>query len=223
PPTLTPAVITAASAEDKVDAATMPGAKRVISPETSALLRRILRLDVTKGTGKTAESPGYFVGGKTGTAEKIGPHGGYLKHVNIAAFTSIFPMNAPRYAVYVMLDSPKPTPQTHGWTTAAWNSAPTVSKIVTRIGPMLGLFPNTTNPQAVDDAMAIPLEPAVPRGYRPRGPGNDPGDPRNQPNAPNAPAHDAAHTAALPPRARRHAARAEQAAPRRPTHPEVRG
>lgn len=222
-PTLTPAVITAAAAEEKADAATMPGATRVISPENSALLRRILRLDVTKGTGKTAESPGYFVGGKTGTAEKIGPHGGYLKHVNIAAFTSIFPMNAPRYAVYVMLDSPKATPQTHGWTTAAWNSAPTVSKIVTRIGPMLGLFPNTTNAQAVDDAMAIPLEPAVPRGYRPLGPGNDPGDPRNQPKAPKTPAHDAAHTAALPPRARLHAARAEQAAPRRPTHPEVRG
>ncbi|MBB2169474.1 penicillin-binding protein 2 [Gluconacetobacter aggeris] len=224
-PTLTPAVLTTpATAEttETANAASMPGATRVISPEISALLRRILRLDVTKGTGKTAESPGYFVGGKTGTAEKIGPHGGYLKHVNIAAFTSIFPMNAPRYAVYVMLDSPKATPQTHGWTTAAWNAAPTVSKIVTRIGPMLGLFPNTTNPQAVEDALAIPLEPAVPRGYRPLGPGNDPGDPRNQPKAT---AHEAAHTASATrtPRARLHAARAEQAVPGRPTHPEVRG
>ncbi|WP_408870820.1 peptidoglycan D,D-transpeptidase FtsI family protein [Gluconacetobacter takamatsuzukensis] len=220
-PTLTPAVLTTPAAAETADAAAMPGAKRVISPETSALLRRILRLDVTKGTGKTAESPGYFVGGKTGTAEKIGPHGGYLKHVNIAAFTSIFPMNAPRYAVYVMLDSPKATPQTHGWTTAAWNAAPTVSKIVTRVAPMLGLFPNTTNPQAVDDAMAIPLEPAVPRGYRPLGPGNDPGDPRNQPKAP---AREAAHTAAAQsPRARLHAARAEQTAQQRPVHQEIRG
>lgn len=222
---LTPAVLTtsaAAETTETANAASMPGATRVISPEISALLRRILRLDVTKGTGKTAESPGYFVGGKTGTAEKIGPHGGYLKHVNIAAFTSIFPMNAPHYAVYVMLDSPKATPQTHGWTTAAWNAAPTVSKIVTRVGPMLGLFPNTANPQAVDDALAIPLEPAVPRGYRPLGPGNDPGDPRNQPKAT---AHEAAHTASATqaPRARLHAARAEQAVPGRPTHPEVRG
>ncbi len=155
-----------------------PEGTQVLSPETSALLRRILRLDVTLGTGKTAESPGYFVGGKTGTAEKIGPHGGYLKHVNIAAFTSIFPMNNPRYAVYVMLDSPKATPATHGWTTAAWNAAPTVSKIITRIGPMLQIFPDTEHAAQIDASLAIPLRPAVPRGYRPLGPGNDPGDPR---------------------------------------------
>lgn len=155
-----------------------PQGERVLSEQTSSLLRRILRLDVTKGTGKTAESPGYFVGGKTGTAEKIGPHGGYLKHVNIAAFTSIFPMNAPRYAVYVMLDSPKPTEKTHGWTTAAWNAAPTVSHIISRIGPMVGLFPDTAHAEQIDAAMAIPLHPPVPRGVRPLGPGNDPGDPR---------------------------------------------
>ncbi|NHO32195.1 penicillin-binding protein 2 [Acetobacter sp. LMG 1636] len=155
-----------------------PEGTQVLSPETSALLRRILRLDVTLGTGKTAESPGYFVGGKTGTAEKIGPHGGYLKHVNIAAFTSIFPMNAPRYAVYVMLDSPKATPATHGWTTAAWNAAPTVSKIITRVGPMLQIFPDTEHTAQIDAQMEIPLRPAVPRGMRALGPGNDPGDPR---------------------------------------------
>ncbi|WP_373320247.1 peptidoglycan D,D-transpeptidase FtsI family protein [Gluconacetobacter sacchari] len=219
PPVLTPAALAtpAQAAPETADASAMPGAQRVISPEISALLRRILRLDVTKGTGKTAESPGYFVGGKTGTAEKIGPHGGYLKHVNVSAFTSIFPMNAPRYAVYVMLDSPKATPQTHGWTTAAWNAAPTVSKIVTRIGPMLGLFPNTTNPQAVDDALAIPLQPAVPRGYRPLGPGNDPGDPRNQPKAP------ARQSARMASAAQPLPARAERSARGRHAHPEVRG
>ncbi|WP_242011859.1 peptidoglycan D,D-transpeptidase FtsI family protein [Acetobacter oeni] len=155
-----------------------PEGTQVLSPETSALLRRILRLDVTLGTGKTAESPGYFVGGKTGTAEKIGPHGGYLKHVNIAAFTGIFPMNNPRYSVYVMLDSPQATPATHGWTTAAWNAAPTVSKIITRVGPMLQIFPDTEHAAQIDAQMAIPLRPAVPRGMRALGPGNDPGDPR---------------------------------------------
>ncbi|QNT77424.1 Penicillin binding protein transpeptidase domain protein [Entomobacter blattae] len=156
-----------------------PDKMRVISEENSKYLRQILRLVVTKGIGKSAESPGYFVGGKTGTAEKIGPHGGYLKHVNISAFTGVFPMNAPRYTVYVMLDSPKPTPATHGWTTAGWNAAPTVSKIVSRIGPILGMFPNTKNPAAVDAALAMPLRPPVPKGIRALGPGNDPGDPRN--------------------------------------------
>lgn len=164
--------------KDGDDPQPTPQGKRVISEQISALLRRLLRLDVTKGTGKTAESPGYFVGGKTGTAEKIGPHGGYLKHTNISAFTSIFPMNAPRYAVYVMLDSPKPTPETHGWTTAGWNAAPTVSKIITRIGPMLQIFPDTAHAAEIDAGMALPMHPTPPRGVRPLGPGNDPGDPR---------------------------------------------
>ncbi|MFT8441175.1 peptidoglycan D,D-transpeptidase FtsI family protein [Acetobacter fabarum] len=160
------------------EAPVIPQGVRVLSESNSALLRRLLRLDVTQGTGRTAESPGYFVGGKTGTAEKIGPHGGYLKHVNISAFTSIFPMNAPRYAVYVMLDSPQPTPQTHGWTTAGWNAAPTVSRVISRIGPMLQIFPDVEHAAQIDAQLAIPMHPAVPRGVRPLGPGNDPGDPR---------------------------------------------
>ncbi|MFT9423921.1 cell division protein FtsI [Acetobacter syzygii] len=160
------------------EAPVVPQGVRVLSESNSALLRKLLRLDVTQGTGKTAESPGYFVGGKTGTAEKIGPHGGYLKHVNISAFTSIFPMNAPRYAVYVMLDSPQATPQTHGWTTAGWNAAPTVSRIISRIGPMLQIFPDLAHASQIDAQLAIPMHPAVPRGVRPLGPGNDPGDPR---------------------------------------------
>ncbi|MFT9360033.1 peptidoglycan D,D-transpeptidase FtsI family protein [Acetobacter okinawensis] len=160
------------------EAPVVPQGVRVLSESNSALLRRLLRLDVTQGTGRTAESPGYFVGGKTGTAEKIGPHGGYLKHVNISAFTSIFPMNAPRYAVYVMLDSPQPTPQTHGWTTAGWNAAPTVSRVISRIGPMLQIFPDMDHAKQIDAQLAIPMHPAVPRGVRPLGPGNDPGDPR---------------------------------------------
>ncbi|AHI25911.1 Peptidoglycan glycosyltransferase [Komagataeibacter xylinus E25] len=151
------------------------GAERLISAANSDILRRILRLDVVKGTGQKAESPGYYVGGKTGTAEKIGPHGGYLKHVNVSAFTGIFPMNAPRYAIYVMLDSPRPTAQTHGWTTAGWNAAPTASHMITRIAPMLGLFPDTQHEAAIEASLAIPMKPAVPRGYRALGPGYDPG------------------------------------------------
>lgn len=163
------------------DAKVIPQGVKLLSDHNSLLLRQMLRLVVTKGIGKSADVPGYFVGGKTGTAEKIGPHGGYLKHVNVAAFTGIFPMNAPRYAVYVMLDSPVGNKQTHGWTTAGWVTAPAVAKIVARVGPMLGLFPNTTTVSEVDAALDIPLQPAVPPGARALGPGRDPGDPRNQP------------------------------------------
>ncbi|MFN7001769.1 MAG: penicillin-binding transpeptidase domain-containing protein, partial [Elioraea tepidiphila] len=73
---------------------------RVISERTSDLIRRMMRLVVTEGSGRSAEVPGYFVGGKTGTAQKTGPRGGYLENKRIAAFIGAFPMHAPRYAVY---------------------------------------------------------------------------------------------------------------------------
>ena len=173
----------AGDADDEADV--VPQGRKLLSDHNSRLLRQMLRLVVSKGIGKTAEVPGYFVGGKTGTAEKVGPRGGYLKHVNVTAFTGIFPMNDPRYAVYVMLDSPQATRETHGWTTSAWNSAPTVAKVVARIAPMLGLFPNTTTVTAVDAALDIPMQPAAPSGARVLGPGYDPGDPR----LPRAPRH----------------------------------
>ncbi|GAB6854733.1 penicillin-binding protein 2 [Asaia astilbis] len=169
------------ASDDGSDAASPlpePQGPRVVSKENSDLIRKMLRLDVTQGTARSAEVPGYFVGGKTGTAEKVGPNGRYLKHVNISAFTSIIPMNAPRYAVYVMLDSPHPTPKTHGFVTSGWNAAPTTGKLIARIGPMLGMFPDTQNAAQIDADMAIPLEPSIPTGRRALGPGNDPGDPR---------------------------------------------
>ncbi|NHO53586.1 penicillin-binding protein 2 [Acetobacter estunensis] len=173
------APVISGGAESPDETQPLPEGTRVFSPQNSTLLRKILRLDVSKGTGKTGEVPGYFVGGKTGTAEKIGANGRYLKHVNISAFTSIFPMNAPRYAVYVMLDSPQGTTATHGWTTAAWNAAPTAGRIISRIGPMLQVFPDTAHADRIEAELAIPLRPQPPRGVRPLGPGNDPGDPRH--------------------------------------------
>ncbi len=163
--------------EDEPEPASAVGGTDVMSPETSDTLRKLLRLVVTKGIAQSAEVPGYFVGGKTGTAEKVGPHGGYLKHKNIAAFTSVYPMNSPRYAVYVMIDSPVGNKATHGWTTASWISAPVVARIIARTAPMLGLFPVTEGADAINAAIDMPLDPPVPPGAHPLGPGNDPGDP----------------------------------------------
>ena len=74
-------------------------------------MRKLMRIVVTEGSAKGAEVPGYFVGGKTGTAQKTGPRGGYLADKRIAAFVGAFPINAPRYAIYVMVDEPKPNAQ----------------------------------------------------------------------------------------------------------------
>ena len=144
-----------------------PEGRRLVSQTTSDTIRKLMRLVVTDGYGKPAEVPGYYVGGKTGTAEKVGAHGAYEKHTNVSAFISVFPMNAPRYAVYMMLDSPHATAATHGYTTAAWVAAPYAGHVIARIGPMLGLYPDTADAAAINAALAIPLQPARPPGVKP--------------------------------------------------------
>ena len=122
-----------------------PGAERegvrVISEKTSETMRRLMRLVVTDGSGKGADVPGYFVGGKTGTAQKTGPRGGYLENKRIAAFVGAFPMNAPRYAFYVMVDEPNPNAKSHGYATAGWVAAPAAGNVIRRVAPILGMVP----------------------------------------------------------------------------------
>jgi len=119
----------------------LPKGQRVFSPEASYRLRALIRLVVVDGTGKKADAPGYRIGGKTGTAEKIvGGH--YTSSAVVTSFAGVFPMDSPRYVVVAMLDDPKPTAETYGFHTAGWNVAPVVKKVVSRIGPMLGVMPD---------------------------------------------------------------------------------
>jgi len=117
-----------------------PG-RRVFSADTSYRMRSLLRLVVVKGTGKKADAPGYRVGGKTGTAQKL-INGRYSQTINITSFAGVFPMDDPRYVIVAMLDEPKATPDTYGFTTAGWNVAPVVSGTISRIAPMLGVQPD---------------------------------------------------------------------------------
>jgi cell division protein FtsI (penicillin-binding protein 3) len=119
----------------------LPPGKRVFTADTSYRMRALLRLVVMKGTGKKADAPGYRVGGKTGTAQKL-INGHYSHTINITSFAGVFPMDDPRYVIVVMLDEPKATKETFGFTTAGWNVAPVVSKTVSRIAPMLGVAPD---------------------------------------------------------------------------------
>jgi cell division protein FtsI (penicillin-binding protein 3) len=115
-----------------------PPGKRIVSKKTSELMKALMRINVTEGRNRYADVPGYFVGGKSGTAEKP-KRGRYLKNVNYAGFIGAFPMTDPKYAVYVVLDEPNPTPKTHGYRTAGWNAAPVAGRIIKRIGAMLGI------------------------------------------------------------------------------------
>lgn len=116
---------------------------RVISPQTSSLMRAMLRLVVAEGTGRKADAPGYFVGGKTGTAEKT-VNGRYVRKALISSFVGMFPSDDPRYLVLAMLDEPHGTEETFGYATGGWTAAPVVGSVVSRIGPMLGVVPRAT-------------------------------------------------------------------------------
>lgn len=121
-----------------------PGAKvpshDVIAGTTSEEVRTLMRRVVTEGTGRQADVPGYSVGGKTGTAEKV-VNGAYKKNALMSSFVAIFPSTAPRYVVYVVLDEPKGTEKTYGFATAGWTAAPTAARVITRIAPILRVPP----------------------------------------------------------------------------------
>ena len=119
----------------------LPAGRRVISPATSARMRQLMRMVVIQGTGKKANVPGFRIGGKTGTAEKP-EGGGYKRNALVSTFAGVFPMDAPRYVVLAMLDEPHGTRETGGYATAGMVSAPIVGKIVSRIGPLLGIIPD---------------------------------------------------------------------------------
>ncbi len=147
-----------------------PEGTRVMAQATSDTMRKLMHLVVTDGYGKPANVPGYFVGGKTGTAEKNSGHG-YKKHSNVSAFMSVFPMNAPRYAVYFMLDEPHGNKSTGGYSTAGAVSAPGAGRVIARIAPMLGLFPQMQNYDAIAAQLYIPLQP----GHSSEHQNNEPG------------------------------------------------
>jgi cell division protein FtsI (penicillin-binding protein 3) len=113
---------------------------QVVKPETSDKMRYLMRLNVEKGSATRADVNGYYVGGKTGTSEKV-VGGRYSKTKVLTSFTAVFPADQPRYLLLVMLDEPQVTPETHGFTTSGWNAVPVGGAIISRIAPLLGIEP----------------------------------------------------------------------------------
>jgi cell division protein FtsI (penicillin-binding protein 3) len=122
-------------------------AKQVLKPETSTEMRYLLRLNAEKGTATKANVPGYYIGGKTGTAEKV-VNGRYSKHKLLTDFMAVMPADKPQYLLLIMLDEPQSLPETHGFATAGWNAAPTAAKVIARVAPLLDLEPRFDLPPA---------------------------------------------------------------------------
>jgi cell division protein FtsI (penicillin-binding protein 3) len=114
--------------------------KKVLRTETSDKMRYLMRLNAEIGTAKKADVKGYYIGGKTGTSEKV-VNGRYSKKQVLNSFTAIIPADNPQYQLLVMLDEPKALPETHGFITSGWNTVPAGGKIIARIGPLLGIEP----------------------------------------------------------------------------------
>ena len=116
--------------------------ERIFSEETAKSVRSMMRLVVSHkdGTGNFAEAPGYLVGGKTGTAEKV-IDGQYSKDKNMVSFVGTFPAHDPAYLIFVMVDEPKRQTFSNNYATAGWVAAPAIRKIVEQIAPKLGVLP----------------------------------------------------------------------------------
>jgi cell division protein FtsI (penicillin-binding protein 3) len=118
---------------------------RVVSEETSEKMRKLLRLVVTDGTGSKAEVPGYSVGGKTGTAEKI-TNGRYQKNKLFSSFVAAFPMDHPRYVVFIAIDEPKGTKQSFGYATGGWVAAPAAARVISALAAIQNIPPKPVAP-----------------------------------------------------------------------------
>ncbi len=118
---------------------------RVVKPETSKEMRYLMRLNAEVGSARKANVAGYYVGGKTGTAEKV-INGRYSKTRLLTTFMAVLPADKPKYIVSLLLDEPQPLPETYGFATSGWNAAPTAAKVIARIGPLLDLEPRLDLP-----------------------------------------------------------------------------
>lgn len=120
-------------------------ATRVLKPETSEAMRFIMRLNAVEGSAKKAAIPYYFVGGKTGTAEKV-IHGRYVKNRLFTTFMAAAPMDKPKYLFVTIMDEPQGLPESGGYATAAWNSGVVTGRVIERVAPILGLPPQFDPP-----------------------------------------------------------------------------
>ena len=128
----------------------VPRGRRVFKESTSHRMRQMLRMISLYGTGRSADAPGYRVGGKTGSADK-NENGVYARNKIVSSFAAAFPLDAPRYVVVVVVDEPTGTQASSFQRTAAFTAAPVVGKLVPRIGPMLGVQPDETRDVDISD------------------------------------------------------------------------
>ena len=127
---------------------------QVFKNSTSDIMRKLLRLVVKRGSGKKADVKGYFVGGKTGTANKI-VNGKYSKDLRVSSFIGAFPIYDPKYVIYVMLDEPKGVKESFGLAYGGWTAAPVVSRIIKRIAVLYNIPSQLINKEKIENYLHV--------------------------------------------------------------------
>ncbi|KFE34491.1 peptidoglycan synthetase FtsI [Thioclava atlantica] len=123
---------------------------QVVSPEVAHKALAMMRAVVTRGTASYGDVPGYQVAGKTGTADKPDPQGGYYNDKVISTFAGVFPVTDPQYVLVLTLDEPTDTSGNEPRRTAGWTAVPVAAETIRRVAPLLGLRPEPTTPDTLD-------------------------------------------------------------------------
>lgn len=110
--------------------------KRVLSNRTSEMINLLLEKVVENGTGKTAKVSGLKLGGKTGTSKKV-ENGQYSEKKVITSFIGVFPIDDPNFLTFVLFDEPQRNTGLSLESFGSNTAAPTFSKIVSKISPIL--------------------------------------------------------------------------------------
>ena len=121
--------------------------RQVISTETSALVRDIMEYEVTTGTGKNGQVAGYRIGGKTGTADKVGGN-------VIVSFVCFAPADDPQVMMLLTLD--EPNKWTGTYVSGGNMVAPVASSVMGEILPYLGIEPSYTAEELVGADKTVP-------------------------------------------------------------------
>lgn len=136
---LQPHLLSTTHGLDGRTATTPVASHRAVSVETAAVMRSLLSEVVEAGTGISAQVPGYLVGGKTGTANKLGEDGRYTD-ITMASFVGLAPIDDPKVVVAVVVDSPAWEYRTGGLA-----AAPAFSTVMEQALHRLGVTPDAAS------------------------------------------------------------------------------
>lgn len=135
-----------------------PEGERILDEQTSKDLQKLLHLTAQKGTARKSNVKGYFVGGKTGTANKLIGSKYAENSARISSLLTIFPSHDPKYMIFIMLDNPQPTKETFGYASAGWTIAPMVKNIITRMVALYGISPYDDLDGKIKDELYVDYE-----------------------------------------------------------------